>query len=52
MKEYRRLLITSAERGLDVRVLDYRSEVLVRFPALLDFLRISGSGTGPTQPRE
>jgi hypothetical protein len=27
-------------------------EVLVRFPALPDFLRISGSGTGFTQPRE
>jgi hypothetical protein len=24
----------------------------VRFPALLDFLRSSGSGTGSTQPRE
>jgi hypothetical protein len=24
----------------------------VRFPALPDFLRISGSGTGSTQPRE
>jgi hypothetical protein len=27
-------------------------EVLVRFPALPDFLRSSGSGTGSTQPRE
>jgi hypothetical protein len=27
-------------------------EVWVRFPALSDFLRISGSGTGSTQPRE
>jgi hypothetical protein len=27
-------------------------EVRVRFPALPDFLRSSGSGTGPTQPRE
>jgi hypothetical protein len=27
-------------------------EVQVRFPALLDFLRSSGSGTGSTQPRE
>jgi hypothetical protein len=27
-------------------------EVRVRFPALLDFLRSSGSGTGSTQPRE
>jgi hypothetical protein len=26
-------------------------EVRVRFPALPDFLRSSGSGTGPTQPR-
>jgi hypothetical protein len=24
----------------------------VRFPAILDFLRSSGSGTGSTQPRE
>jgi hypothetical protein len=27
-------------------------EVLVRFPALPDFLRTRGSGTGSTQPRE
>jgi hypothetical protein len=27
-------------------------EVRVRFPALSDFLRSSGSGTGSTQPRE
>jgi hypothetical protein len=27
-------------------------EVRVRFPALTDFLRSSGSGTGSTQPRE
>jgi hypothetical protein len=27
-------------------------EVQVRFPALPDFLRSSGSGTGPSQPRE
>jgi hypothetical protein len=27
-------------------------EVRVRFPALPDFLRSSGSGTGFTQPRE
>jgi hypothetical protein len=27
-------------------------EVVVRFPALPDFLRSSGSGTGSTQPRE
>jgi hypothetical protein len=27
-------------------------EVRVRFPALPDFLRSSGSGTGTTQPRE
>jgi hypothetical protein len=27
-------------------------EVRVRFPALPDFLRSSGSGTGSTQPRE
>jgi hypothetical protein len=28
------------------------SEVWVRFPALPDFMRSSGSGTGSTQPRE
>jgi hypothetical protein len=27
-------------------------EVLLQFPALPDFLRSSGSGTGSTQPRE
>jgi hypothetical protein len=27
-------------------------EVRVRIPALLDFLRSSGPGTGSTQPRE
>jgi hypothetical protein len=27
-------------------------EIRVRFPALPDFLRSSGSGTGSTQPRE
>jgi hypothetical protein len=27
-------------------------EVRVRFPALPDFLRSTGSGTGATQPRE
>jgi hypothetical protein len=27
-------------------------EVRVRFPALPDFMRSSGSGTGSTQPRE
>jgi hypothetical protein len=27
-------------------------EVRVRFPALPDFMRNSGSGTGSTQPRE
>jgi hypothetical protein len=35
-----------------VRVPGYRSRGPVRFPALPDFLRSSGSGTGPTQPRE
>jgi hypothetical protein len=30
----------------------YRSRARVRFPALPDFLRSSGSGTGSTQPRE
>jgi hypothetical protein len=38
--------------GLMVRVPSYRPEVRVRFPALLDFLRSSVSGTGSTQPRE
>jgi hypothetical protein len=38
--------------GPVVRVPGYRSEVLVRFPALPDFLTSSGSGTGSTQPRE
>jgi hypothetical protein len=28
------------------------SEVWIRFPVLPDFLRISGSGTGSTQPRK
>jgi hypothetical protein len=38
--------------GLVVRVPGYRSEARVRFPALPDFLRSSGSGTGSTQLRE
>jgi hypothetical protein len=38
--------------GLVVRVLATDPEVRGRFPALPDFLRSSGSGTGPTQPRE
>jgi hypothetical protein len=33
-------------------VLGTNPEVRVRFPALVDFLRSSGSGTGSTQPRE
>jgi hypothetical protein len=37
---------------LDPRVLATDPEVRVRFPALRDFLRSSGSGTGSTQPRE
>jgi hypothetical protein len=32
--------------------LDTDPEVRVRFPALPDFLRSTGSGTGSTQPRE
>jgi hypothetical protein len=32
--------------------LDTDPEVLVRFPALPDFLRSGGYGTGFTQPRE
>jgi hypothetical protein len=38
--------------GLVVRVPGYSSEVRVRFPALPDFRRSSGSGTGSTQPHE
>jgi hypothetical protein len=38
--------------GLVVRVPGYRSKVWVRFLALSDFLRSSGSGTGSTQPRK
>jgi hypothetical protein len=39
--------------GLLVRVSGYRDpEVWVRFPALPDFLRSSGSGTGFIQPSE
>jgi hypothetical protein len=37
-------------RGLVVTVPGYRFRA--RFPALPDFLRNSGSGTGFTQPRE
>jgi hypothetical protein len=35
--------------GLVVRVPAYRSRGLGRFPALPDFLRSSGSGTGPRE---
>jgi hypothetical protein len=38
--------------GLVVRVPDYRSRGRVRFTAVPDFLRSSGSGTGSTQPLE
>jgi hypothetical protein len=38
--------------GLAVGVPGYRSEVWVRFPALPDFLRRSGSGTESTQTCE
>jgi hypothetical protein len=37
------------------RVLDFLAtdpEIRVRFPALADFLRSCGSGTGSTKPRE
>jgi hypothetical protein len=37
---------------LVVRYLATAPEVRVRFPALPDFLRSSGSGTGFTHPRE
>jgi hypothetical protein len=48
-------LIQNVDRicGLVVRVPSYRSKRFrFRFPALLDFFRSSGSGTGSTQPRE
>jgi hypothetical protein len=38
--------------GLVVRVTGYRSRGPVRFSALSDFLKSTGSGTGSTQPRE
>jgi hypothetical protein len=38
--------------GLVSEYLATDPEVQVRFPALPDFLRSSGSGTGFTQPRE
>jgi hypothetical protein len=38
--------------GLVVDFLATDPEVRVRFPALPDFLRSSGSGTGSTRPRE
>jgi hypothetical protein len=38
--------------GLVVRVPDHRSRGPGSIPALPDFLRSSGSGTGSTQPRE
>jgi hypothetical protein len=38
--------------GLVVRVSVQIQRSWVRFPALPDFLRGSGSGTGSTQPRE
>jgi hypothetical protein len=38
--------------GLVVRVPATDPEVRVRFPALSDFLRSSGSGKGSTQPGE
>jgi hypothetical protein len=38
--------------GPVIRVSGYRSRGPVRFPALPDFLKSSGSGTGSTQPRE
>jgi hypothetical protein len=38
--------------GLVDRVSGYRSRGLGSIPALPDFLRSSGSGTGSTQPRE
>jgi hypothetical protein len=49
-----------ADRGVGVRVpvgsriftSPYRPEVRVRFPALPNFLRSNGTGTGSTQPRE
>jgi hypothetical protein len=38
--------------GLVVRIAGYISKAPVQFPALPDFLRTSGSGTGSTQPCE
>jgi hypothetical protein len=41
--------------GTRVRLSEFLAtdpEVRVRFPALPDFLRSGGSGTGSTQPRE
>jgi hypothetical protein len=38
--------------SLVVRITGCRSRGQIRFPALPDFLRSSGSGTGSTQPRE
>jgi hypothetical protein len=44
------LIIFDCLCGLVARVPGYRPRV--RFPALPDFLRSSGSGAGSTQPRE
>jgi hypothetical protein len=46
------LHVTDRFCGLAVRVLATYPEVPVRFPALPDILRSSGSGTRSTQPRE
>jgi hypothetical protein len=45
-----RILTASVIYWSEFLATDLRS--LVRFLALLDFLRSSGSGTGSTQPRE
>jgi hypothetical protein len=48
-------VLTEAMKSMDRncgQFLDTDPEVRVRFPALPDYLRSSGSGTGSTQPCE
>jgi hypothetical protein len=47
---YRRRVADSVDYWPEFLATD--PEVLVRFPALPDFLRSTGSGTGSTQPRK
>jgi hypothetical protein len=54
-KKYNSVLVLSLDRlcGLVVRVSWLKIQMFrVGFPAVPDFLRSSGSGTGSTQPRE